>query len=470
MSKTAKRLSRILIALTQGMTSLASRPKTAIALGIFGLSLTWLILTASLPYVFAKHDPDIALLLNPKNPIALLEKAKRLRKKLQDLIDSETSDGSELGTDKAERTKLIARFAAPKLSALPTASKEKLIEDIKFLAIEIIKNDPLNATAFRLLGEVTKDPDQVLTFMQAAADRSRRETVALFWLLNHAYYKKDWKGVLHHADILLRTRTKLKKYIVGYLGQVISDPDGRKLLVDMLAKQPEWRSVLFRLIPSNVSDSNVPLQLMIELRDTQAPITNKELEPYLSFLLKKNRIDLAYNAWIQLQPEEKLSSIALLQNPGFDVELTGLPFDWKVSRGRNATIDFVKLEPLTDDRAIYIKFGTGRVKLPKIHQVVALTPGSYRISGKHKGKIISKRGLRWQLKCYAGKRNVLGQTKMLLGETADWQQFEFEVRVPNEPGCNGQILYLIHDARSASEQIISGEVWYNDITLLQINY
>ena len=45
----------------------------------------------------------------------------------------------------------------------------------------------LNAEAYRLLAEMERDPDRARLPMQEAVKRSRRESVAVFWLLNDSF-------------------------------------------------------------------------------------------------------------------------------------------------------------------------------------------------------------------------------------------------------------------------------------------
>ena len=54
---------------------------------------------------------------------------------------------------------------------------------------------------------------------------------------------------------------------------------------------------------------------------------------------------------------------------------------------------------------------------------------------------------------------------MLLGQSPQWRVFTFDAEVPQMPECSGETLRLIHDARSASEELLSGEVWFSDIRL-----
>jgi hypothetical protein len=53
---------------------------------------------------------------------------------------------------------------------------------------------------------------------------------------------------------------------------------------------------------------------------------------------------------------------------------------------------------------------------------------------------------------------------MILGSFAEWRSFEFPIAVPDS-GCSAQSLQLTLAARSASEQLISGEIWFDELSL-----
>lgn len=57
---------------------------------------------------------------------------------------------------------------------------------------------------------------------------------------------------------------------------------------------------------------------------------------------------------------------------------------------------------------------------------------------------------------------------MLLGQSQQWRVFTLEVDVPQAEDCRGQMLRLFHDSRSASEEFISGEVWFTGLHLERV--
>ncbi len=116
-----------------------------------------------------------------------------------------------------------------------------------------------------------------------------------------------------------------------------------------------------------------------------------------------------------------------------------------------------------------IKFGEGRIQFPKISQVLFLPPGRYRLEGKLRGAISGKRGLRWQIICATGPHRLLGETEMLLGQSLQWRIFSLDADVPKLSECPGETLRLVHDSRSASEELLSGEVWFSDLRLTHVH-
>ncbi len=434
---------------------------------VLGLALFWLVLTKSLPYALAPSNPDLALRLNPNNPAALLAKADLVRERLLKLAG--IRDQASESQDDVATTNTIAQLPEAKAGSdqRPLGERDALRREIRHLAVRALANDPLNAKAYRLLAETADGPDLVRVLMQEAVKRSRRESTALFWLLNDSTYQKDFKSAVGHADMLLRTRPELSPYVLTYLALIAEDRDGLPLLVQALSKGPSWRASFFEALPRNVKQLDTPLKLMMALKGSAKPCVNKEIAPYLNALIAKNLVDAAYNAWLQFLPASELDTLGLLTHANFEQDPSGLAFDWQIARGVNAISEFVPIGS-EGERALHVSFGTGRVQFPEVSQIVVLSPGRYRLEGKLRGWITAKRGLRWQISCASGSKRVLGETDMLMGQSQQWRIFTLEADVPQNEECRGQILRLFHNSRSASEELISGEAWVAGLRLERI--
>lgn len=415
--------------------------------GLAAIPFVWLLFAKSFSYVVAETSPALALWLNPNQPIALLILADKARDQLL-----------ELSRPDPNPTKPADSSVTNALSNENLEKRLHLREEIRSLATRAIAIDPLNAHAFRLLAEVSENTDQIRTLMQEAVKRSRRESMAVFWLMNDSFERKDFAGVVEKADILLRTRPQLASYALSYLGNIAAEEEGRALLVSSLVQNPPWRGAFFKSLPRNTQLANTPLELMLALKDTETPPTDVELTPYLNVLLSKNFPGLAYNAWLQFRSPEDLASLKYLNNPSFSEEPSGVPFDWQVARGVNAGLEFVRLSANDAERAARFRFGTGRVKFPQMSQILLLAPGHYRFTGAFQGAIVAKRGLRWQFRCLGGKKAALAETDMIFGQPGALQDFAIEFDVPANDDCQAQQVRLFHDARSASEELITGEI------------
>lgn len=446
------------------LSFIAAHPWRLAFSAFLALTIGWLILTKSIPYALATRNPDIALALNPNNSRALIAKAESLRMALLSSITVERGQSEETAAH------TIARL--PKAQDVPgeetatPSTRQLLRSQIRELASRAIVNDPLNATAYRLLAEVTDAPDRVRNLMQEAVKRSRRESIALFWLLNDSYSRKDWPAAIDNADILLRISPDIAKYVMSYLAAASHDPEGRVLLAEKLAAGPSWRRDFLRSFNELFDKDQTALAVIAELKKTKRPASTQEIGIYINHLVWTNATDVAYNLWLQTLPPERLSTLGLLTNAGFETDPGNFVlFDWFVGLGQNSVAEFVPSGLPGGQRLFHVSFGEGRIKFPEVAQVLILPPGRYRLEGRLRGSIISKRGLRWQLSCYPLNETVLGELEMLVGRSEQWRVFTLEAEVPQSRECKGQLLRLFHDSRSASEEFISGEAWFGGLRL-----
>lgn len=448
------------------LSRLRDHPVRSALFGAMGLILIWVVLTKSLPYALAPSAPETALALNPNNPAALIAKAEMVHAQLLTVIGAfEQAGAQEGGVSKGDSIDR-PRDAKTEKAGEQRGELEGLRKEVRRLAIQTVANDPLNAEAFRLLAETTDSPSGVRVLMQEALKRSRRHSVALLWLLNDRYYHKDFSAALDHANMLLRTHPELSSYVLSYLALIAAAPEGSPLIVEELAKSPSWRLSFFQAFPQQVKQSDIPLKLMVALKESGKPPANKELAPYLNFLISKNSVEEAYNAWLQFLPKAELDTLGFLTHANFEQDPTGLAFDWQIAQGLNSIAEFRSFGS-QGERALHITFSGGRIRFPEVSQVVILPPGKYRLEGKLRGTIIAKRGLRWQLRCINGS-HVLGETDMLMGQSQEWRIFKLEAEVPQSEDCRGQTLRLFHDSRSASEEFITGEAWFTGLHLERV--
>lgn len=474
------------------MTHDADKPRWGriVVLAAFGAVLVWQIVTRSLAAYLAVEAPSTALTLRPNEPTALVA--------LADAMLNPRTEGAQKGAaqdvldDKAQRAageadriggwaEIALKAAAARISGSETTSSEtaappRLADDVRASvrtrAQAAIAQAPLNARALRILGQLADaSGDQVRAgnLMRAAADRSRAESVAVYWMLRQSFATKDYDAAVSYADTLLRKRPQLMPHVIPVLGKMAESGDQKAVgaLQAVLAQNPPWRRSFFANLPRGITDARTPLNLLLSLEGVAAPPTTPELRDYLHFLIGRKLYELAYYTWLQFLPSDELGRIGYLTNPGFEKPPSGLPFDWVIEQGTGATIDVAAIPGEADARVLLLDLGPGRADFRGVTQLVMLSPGTYRLAGKMKGESRGKRGLQWAVRCAGKGGPPLGEGPMFVGVARAWTGFDLSFTVP-ETDCRAQELRLTLAARSASEQLVSGSVWYDDLKITRL--
>jgi len=407
----------------------------------------WLLVTQSLPFAVARSNPELALSLNPNHPAALLSKARSLRRQLARATSvTEPTDS------------IVARDP-------DTHEWQVIRKEIRELATAIIRIEPLNAEAYRLLGETTDEPDEASKYMRSTVARSRRVPSAVFALLNNSLRNGDVEAAVRHADTLMTTEPKLTQYILPYLAALLPTERGRSALRDVLQAKPSWRARALGSLPRQLKDPSPLVDVLLALRQTDAPPTDAEYGRTLYQMVRQLNIADAYSVWLQFRSAEQLERVGLLYNPNFEQDLTKVPFDWSVGRARNAVGTIATASTPAGNKAFNLIFGRGRVQSPPLQQTLVLPAGSYELRWKIRGSLTGVRGLVWRVQCLGGP--ILGKSKQMVGDFSDWTGLSLNFIVPDTGKCEGQSITLVHDARTPSEEIISGEAWIDDLVLLR---
>jgi hypothetical protein len=349
--------------------------------------------------------------------------------------------------------------------ARPSESDPEANRQIRAWAEQALFDDPINARALRILGQLadrSRDETRAWQFMQTSVRYSMNESFAVAWLVDKSFEKKDYDDTLKYADVLLRTRPQLISYIMPTLVQIAENKDTGSGLRRLLSDNPPWRAQFFDALPSSVSDARTPLELLLAMKDSPYPPATEDLRGYLNFLIGRKFYALAYYAWLQFLPAEQLNSLGPLFNGSFETAPSGLPFDWVIAPGAGVTIDIAPAPGREESRALVVAFEQGRVEFRGVTQLIMLAPGRYQFNGRYTGELSGQRGLKWRIACAGGA--MIGESGMVAGRTATWRDIEFGFAVPTSD-CPAQYLRLDLDARMSSEQFASGTLWFDDLRI-----
>jgi hypothetical protein len=338
---------------------------------------------------------------------------------------------------------------------------------IEAWAKQALRYEPLNARALRILAQLAEhagDDNKTEALMRAVANRSSQESLAFYWMMRQSYRHQDYAEAIRYADMLLRTRPRLSKHVFPMVGRMAEKPGASGELTRLLATNPPWRLQFFSELPNNVTDARTPLEQLLSLHGAPNPPTDAETKSYLQALVQHGLYELAYYSWMQFLSPEQLTATGRLFNGGFELTPSGLPFDWVFKNGNGVNIKFPMRPDTKWGRALLIEFGPGRVNFAGgISQLVLLPPGTYRLQGEYKADLTSERGLQWSVTC-AGATNSVGVGLTMNGSDPSWRAIDFSFTIPASE-CPAQHVTLALDARSASEQFVSGAVWYDDMRL-----
>jgi hypothetical protein len=476
----------------------AAHPQRTVVLVALGLLLAAFIARSSLPMALATSYPQLALFLYEDHPKALLTLALQERRAISAAtklsveeavltrhqpenatahVDSAPAGGALVDDhlDAISGAPVDAEGAVhggpqpeapPGISSLATGSENlpALRAGIRQLAGRVIAQDPLNATAYRLLGETIDDPEASRGALIEAVARSRRESLAAFLLLHQAHEKGNYAEVVRLADVLLLTQPALNRFTLSYLYSLVLVPEGREAVAETLARNPSWRWIFFASLGGQtLAASDEPLALLQQLRSKGGDVSEAELAPILWTRMAADKsAGGAYNTWLQLLSPEEMAEVRPVNNLDFSRPPGRQPFNWTLSPSANVVVDF-QLPVDAQERILRIRFGVGQVTFGGLLQVTFLSPGVYRFSGLEKGNMAAKRGLRWQMTCFAGP--LAGTSNQLFGAPRDWREFSFDLAIPDDGSCDAQRLRLIHDARSASERFASGEILFRSLRI-----
>jgi hypothetical protein len=407
-----------------------------LVVAFLGLALCWLIVTRSVAAFLATTAPRFALVLNPHESKALLS-----------LVEAEISLASAKN-GKAEGSQLSPQRLTTLRGQVQAA----------------LATNPLSPKAYRLLGQIFElqgSVQEAEKFMLVATRYSLNESLAVDWLMRKNFERKNFRTAAFYADVMLRSTGRMSS-VMPVLARMAEDEIARREVEKILSANASWRPSFFNTLGPYLTDARTPLLLFQALKDGNSPPTIKELNAYQAFLFRNKLYELAYYVFLQFLPPHELEAAGFLVNGGFETRPSGSPFDWQWSGGANVILQLAQRPENPKGKGLLVELGPGRVEFPRVTQAVVLTPGEYLLKGALTGKVVGSRGLQWGISCLGGP--TIGTSEMILGSFPDWRAFQFRFIVP-EAKCSAQMVQLNLPARSLSEQLVSGEIWFDDIAI-----
>ena len=286
------------------------------------------------------------------------------------------------------------------------------------------------------------DLNGAIRLMEAA--RRRRPNHILTRLLLMSYYGSSgrYPDALREMDYSLRSSESVRTVVVPELVKTMRTVQGRRALVDVLARQPEWRPAFIVALQNqealNVGEAR-ELLAMLQARQP-AGDWSAERDLYIAALVRAGQASDARALWLQGFPKAERERYRTLYNGDFAGAPRQSPFAWTL---RDETAGRAEISRLGAGAYLHVDyFGGQNVILAE--QLLGLVPGTYQLAFNAKSDEGIKSGeFYWSVTCIPDGREV-ARVRLNAAQPA-FRRFQAAFTVA-PPGCSGQRLRLVAEA------------------------
>ena len=335
--------------------------------------------------------------------------------------------------------------------------------------IGALQGDPLDPRALKNLSNLWRaedDGDRAARLAVLAGDRSLRDLAAQAEVLDILLQRKDYTAALYRLDALMRAQPARLPDLIKVATLFAETDESRPALIAALKKDPPWRQALMTTLLKSENGPAITYSVLSDMRKAGGEPTRAELRELISTLVDKQEFDTAYFVWLDFLSQPDLRKAGNIFDGGFEVEPRNLLFGWNIGKLRNTDIRLVPRSTSSTDRMLRIEFINTRERFQHVSQVLRLAPGQYTLAGETKAeRLVTEVGLVWRLYCLGAKQQTIATTAKLFASST-WAPFETVFEVPSED-CHAQKLQLEVDARASLDQLISGQIYFDNLQIRQ---
>lgn len=286
---------------------------------------------------------------------------------------------------------------------------------------------------------------QAISLFEEARRRRPSHLPTRMHLLVSYAQTEHYAEALAEMDTVLRLSQDARSALLPELTKLIAIPSGRIALASVLAREPVWREDFLRLAAGQKlkpQDTRALLEL-VSARKKGGDVT-LERELYLRSLLAAQDYARARTIWLASLPANVRAASGTLFDGSFRGLKAAEPFGWGLR-----DVDVGRAEIVESDGRPYLNatyFGGRNVVLAE--QVLALTPGTYRLSVVARSREgIKPDTLSWRTLCLPNAQELI--TVKLDRATPSNATFGGQFIVP-AGDCKGQKLLLMGEAGDVS--------------------
>ena len=331
-----------------------------------------------------------------------------------------------------------------------------------------LRANPLDGQSLRILAqaaEAEERTDEALVLFRKAMRLAPRDQLVRFRLLQEALKNRNAAAALTQLDALLRLNPELLTVLQPQLDLLAVNPAAQNAMVDMLNRQPPWRSGFLAALAGSNYPTEAIMPIFAKIKGKNAL---SELEPWLSRLRRENHHMLAYLTWVNLIPEAQRSYLGNVFDGGFELpqEAHLGPFAWNAPPLAGTQAYWATTRGTIGQSSYFVQFEGRRTPFGHLWQSLALPAGNWRLTWRARGdRLDTQRGLVWRVLCEP-EGTVLAESEPMMGRF-DWRQLGLAFEVP--ASCPGQRLLLTIPARIPAETVINGTFWLDDVQISPIS-
>jgi len=339
------------------------------------------------------------------------------------------------------------------------------LAEARAVARKAIRQRPLESRGYRILAAAYEQEGRLADAAaahRAAVAVSPSNVPSRLWLASRDLERGEFGSALDHLDRALRAEPARQREVFPALVSGLGNPGFDGALIERLGQRPPWRAAWLGTVASRA-----PLPIALAFFEAVAPgagLSDAEARAWLQRLERERRWDLYARFWEMGSQEHPQRANPWLVDGEFEAASAGYGRDWRIGRIVGATTTLSGNSGRRNGgRALTVRFANQRVPFRHVSQLLLLPPGRYELAGEVRlDDLRAARGLRWQIVCIDGPREVLGRTPAFKGRQ-DWTAWRAPFDVPES--CPAQRLELVLEAVGPSEELIGGTARFDGLRI-----
>jgi tetratricopeptide (TPR) repeat protein len=315
-----------------------------------------------------------------------------------------------------------------------------IVADLEFVR----RFAPVDPRAVSLLGETALregNVDKAKTLFSEALAQSPTELHSLKRLIALELGEGQIGSALSRMNVLLKRWPGRFGEFSEVFPPLMATLTGYNAVLVAAAQDAAWRGRLLSFLASDTQTAVLAYRLLLDLRDSDPPVADSEVDRVITLLMSKGQSQLAYQAYVLTRAYDPRENIGYVTNSTFGQTAASSPFDWSLSRLAGMDAAMVgEGEGPGGTGGLRIEFRRKPVKGTIAQQMLMLPTGAYELLTESTTRgLETPKGLTWTVTCMSARAPLAA----LVVEPGryDRRPASIAFNVPAE-GCEAQRLRL----------------------------